>query len=139
MHKFFIEIISPEKKIYSGEILTLIAQTKTGEITVLANHIPMISLLSVGKVQIKISENEEKTFYLNGGSLEVRSKEEGVVILTDEILDVENLEESFIDQKVENAKNLAKEAMQKDDEQFAVFEGELEKYIYLQKILKNKK
>ncbi len=138
---FLLEIISPEKKVYSEEVLSLNVQTRSGEVTVLADHVPMISLLSTGKIKIKKINSEDgiEEHAVHGGSLEVKAHNAGVVILIDELIDIESFDGLDFDAEIKAAKERAKEAMENDDATFAVYEGEMEKYLYLNKILKNKK
>ncbi len=69
----FLEIISPEKTVYSGEVVLVQLPGVMGSFEILKNHAPMIALIEQGKAKI-IDENR-KLFYLdvNEGIVEVKN------------------------------------------------------------------
>jgi F-type H+-transporting ATPase subunit epsilon len=71
-----------EKALYEGEVDELIAKTSTGEISVLANHIPLISRLVKAPLTIVTSGGERTTISINSGFLEVQP-ENSIVVLVD--------------------------------------------------------
>lgn len=69
---FKINISSPEKTIYEGEISSLIAPAELGYLGVLANHAPLIANLVPGKIIIKEGSAQETIFNCGStGILEV--------------------------------------------------------------------
>ena len=64
--KFIIEIISPEKNIYTGEVEEAVLPCYEGMVTILKNHIPLITFLRPGIIEI--SSNEK--FYVEEGTVE---------------------------------------------------------------------
>ena len=58
-----LEIISPDKKIYEGEVKSVKLPGSQGSFGVLNNHAPIISTL--GKGQIKIVDEKENTKFFN--------------------------------------------------------------------------
>jgi F-type H+-transporting ATPase subunit epsilon len=117
MHKFKLKILTPDEKLFEGEVVSVNLPTKVGEITLLANHIPLISLLSIGKITIKESldsgnvaqgENAEKSFLVQGGVVDVKQKNGElleVVILADEKLDVGNIDAEKFEESIKRAKD----------------------------------
>ena len=99
------KIVTPEKTIYENEILQVSIPTTSGEITVLPNHIPLVSVLAAGELRIKDKDGEHH-LAVSGGFLEVRGKNE-VIILADH---AERVEEIDL-QKAEEAKQRAEEQM----------------------------
>jgi len=66
----FLEIISPDKKLFEGEIKSVSLPGSDGSLGILNNHAPMISALKAGKV--KITDNTgTQTFTIKGGVVEV--------------------------------------------------------------------
>ena len=61
-HKLSFTVVTPEKIIYEAEIDSATIPTKEGEITVLANHTPLVSLLSSGEMIIKKNKDEKFHF-----------------------------------------------------------------------------
>jgi len=65
-----LDIITPEKKLFSGEVTSVKVPGTMGEFQVLKNHAPIISSLGKGKVTVKSSEGV-KTFDVRSGVIEV--------------------------------------------------------------------
>ncbi len=65
-----LDIITPEKKLFSGEVSSVKVPGTSGEFQVLKNHAPIISTLQKGTVKVK-STDGLKTFNISGGVIEV--------------------------------------------------------------------
>lgn len=65
-----LDIITPEKKLFSGEVSSVTVPGTLGTFQVLKNHAPIISSLGKGKVKIKSAEGE-KLFDIKSGVVEV--------------------------------------------------------------------
>jgi F-type H+-transporting ATPase subunit epsilon len=65
-----VEIITPDKEIFSGNASLIQLPGLDGLFEILENHAPMIAALKKGKVKI-VSEAETLFFEINGGALEV--------------------------------------------------------------------
>ncbi len=67
-----LEIITPEKTIFNGEVKLVQLPGVSGSFEILANHAPMIASLKKGK--IKVMENDKSTRFIeiNGGTLKVQ-------------------------------------------------------------------
>jgi F-type H+-transporting ATPase subunit epsilon len=64
-----LEIITPDKQIYSGEVTSVSVPGSSGRFQILNNHAPIISTLLNGKVKIKDKEGV-KEFNVKGGVVE---------------------------------------------------------------------
>lgn len=137
MHPFQFTILTPDKKIFNDKVLSAVLPTKEGEITILAGHAPLVSVMAIGEVKVKLENGEEKNFHLQGGVLKVGENGKEVVLLSDTEIDTTRIEELDLQKEIDRAK----EAMQGDVDEgaFATFEGELERYLYLDRILKRKR
>ena len=74
-----LSIYSLQQTLFEGEVESLTLPTPTGEITVLDNHIPLVSLVSQGTMRYTYS-GSVKTLSLPGGVLEVRPGSEVVLL-----------------------------------------------------------
>ncbi len=74
------QILTPEKKVFDGDVVVLTVPTETGYISIMDNHIPLVSAISAGKITVKTIEGQ---IFLetDGGVLETHNNEL-VVILT---------------------------------------------------------
>ena len=66
-----LRIVSPEKVLYKGEVQMVKLPGTVGQFTVLENHAPLVSTLTVGKL-IYRGTNGEKSIDIKGGVVEVR-------------------------------------------------------------------
>ena len=66
----FLEIISPDKKLFEGEIKSVSLPGSDGSLGILNNHAPMISALKAGKVKITDHAGTQ-SFAIKGGVVEV--------------------------------------------------------------------
>ena len=76
-----LSIYSLKKIIYQGEVNSFNCQTTTGEITVLNNHKPLISVLSPGVVKIQDQNNQKDYFQVSSGFLEIKSTNEARLLV----------------------------------------------------------
>lgn len=67
---FTLEIISPERKFYEGQVSFVEMKTGEGEIGVYKNHIPMTSIIVPGVIRIH-EENKVRKAALHGGFVEI--------------------------------------------------------------------
>ncbi len=76
---FYLTIAKIDKVIFSGKVISVNCPGTEGEMTILANHIPLITSLKEGKIRIRINEDEKKELKVKKGIMEVNKNE--VIIL----------------------------------------------------------
>ncbi len=76
----FIEIITPEKKLFSGESSSVTVPGSSGLFQVLNGHAPLIATMKKGILKIKTASGETQ-FEVNGGVVEVLNNR--VIILAE--------------------------------------------------------
>ena len=76
MAKFRLEIITPERRFYDGEVDSLVIDTgdEGGKLGILAGHTPMVAALAIGSIRFK-ADGEWKTCFCSEGFVEVRPDE----------------------------------------------------------------
>ncbi|MDE3258797.1 MAG: F0F1 ATP synthase subunit epsilon [Gemmatimonadota bacterium] len=72
MPTFQLEIVTPEKTVYSGEVEQLRAPGSEGGFGVLAGHHPMLASLSIGVMVFSEQEQDPKSVAISGGFAEVQ-------------------------------------------------------------------
>jgi F-type H+-transporting ATPase subunit epsilon len=65
-----LEILTPDKKIFEGEVTSVTVPGTMGSFQILKDHAPIISTLEDGPVIIKTKASED-TFIIKGGVVEV--------------------------------------------------------------------
>ncbi|WP_339064305.1 F0F1 ATP synthase subunit epsilon [Tepidibacillus marianensis] len=91
-----LEIVTPERKVYSNEVNMIIARGVEGELGILPKHAPFVTPLVVSALRIKRG-NQEDVIAVSGGFLEV--SQDKVVILAES---AELPEEIDIDRAMES-------------------------------------
>lgn len=78
--KIKLQITTPDKNFYEGDVNMVIVRAKTGEMGILPNHAPLVTVLDIGYVRLKDTSTEKKAI-VNEGFVEVLNNE--VKIFTD--------------------------------------------------------
>ncbi|GGC51768.1 hypothetical protein GCM10011387_01530 [Pedobacter quisquiliarum] len=65
-----LEILTPDKKVFEGEVTAVTVPGTMGSFQILRDHAPIISTLEDGPVIIK-NKTDEQTFIIKGGVVEV--------------------------------------------------------------------
>lgn len=65
-----LEILTPDKKVFEGEVRSVTVPGTMGSFEVLKDHAPIVSTLEDGKVIIRTGATEE-TIFIKGGVIEV--------------------------------------------------------------------
>src|SRR5919202_6166589 len=69
--KFPVEILSPEGKVFAGEVEMISTRTAAGSIGILANHTPLLAMLDPTELRLYESESEVIRFAQGEGYLQV--------------------------------------------------------------------
>jgi len=94
---FKLEIVTPRKVVYSGDVVSFSAPGEVGSFQVLYNHAPLLSAIVVGEVRIQESGGKLARYATSGGFVEVLSNR--VMLLAEtaespEEIDVRRAEEA---------------------------------------------
>ena len=106
---FKAEIISPEKVVFSGESLMVTLPSYEGDMSILKNHISIITFLRPGIIKIKQNNETFKEFFVQDGTIEYFN--DNLVILSASALDVKDLSKDFIN----NLSNETQSKIEKKD------------------------
>jgi F-type H+-transporting ATPase subunit epsilon len=76
-----LEILTPEKKLFSGEVYGVQMPGITGSFEVLDKHAPLVSALKAGKVKVlRDKQNTAANFEVQGGFVEVLNNKVTVLV-----------------------------------------------------------
>tara|TARA_B100001142_G_scaffold329907_1_gene395029 strand:+ start:3699 stop:3935 length:237 start_codon:yes stop_codon:yes gene_type:complete len=76
-----LEIITPEKVAFKGEVTSVKLPGTSGEFEVLNNHAPIISTLTRGSIRVIKADNNTEIFDVNGGVIEMQNNK--IIVLAD--------------------------------------------------------
>ena len=103
--KFTIEIISPDRSIIKTETSEVVIPSFEGEMGILKDHIPLITFLRPGLINIKT--NTDQKFFVEEGTVEFSNN--NLLILTSTAKEVTKMNKKFIDTLIsESEKKLDK-------------------------------
>jgi len=100
---FKLEIISPEKIIFSSDAKMVTIPAYEGDMSILKNHISIITFLRPGIIKIKKNEENLEEFFIEGGTVEYFS--DNLVILSDSAVNVKDLSKEFLNHLSKNTQD----------------------------------
>lgn len=78
-----LEIVTPDKKVYEGEISSIALPGIDGSFQILNNHAPIVSALGNGKMTIVDSESKTLEYSISGGVVEMNNNK--IIVLAESI------------------------------------------------------
>ncbi|RMD52223.1 ATP synthase F1 subunit epsilon [Candidatus Parcubacteria bacterium] len=106
MKTLSLKIVTPERIVFEDLVEAVSVMTQTGEITILPNHAPLVSLLKAGEMRL-FSKGMESLLAVSTGVIEVKPGNE-VIVLADT---AERADELVLEQ-IEEAKKLAQKRLE---------------------------
>ncbi|MBI2630845.1 ATP synthase F1 subunit epsilon [Candidatus Nomurabacteria bacterium] len=134
--KLKLKIVTPERLVFEEMVDQVSLPTTLGEITVLPDHIPLITALTSGDV-VAFTNGEHVPMAIVGGFLEVKKNGEDiteVAVLADFAEHVSEITEEKVEKAKLRAEELKKQMENKEHVDFEHFEAELERSLTRVKI-----
>lgn len=78
-----VEIVTPDKTVYSGEAKLIQVPGHNGLFEILKNHAPIISTLGKGRVKIEEESGDVLFFEIDGGIIE--NKDNKIIVLAEPV------------------------------------------------------
>ena len=131
-----LKIVTPERLVLEEMVDQVSLPTTEGEITILPDHIPLISGLASGDV-VAVANGEHVPMAVVGGFVEIKQGENKiteVAILADFAEHVSELSDEKIEKAKARAEELRKQMENKEHVDFEHFESELERSLTRVKI-----
>ena len=111
-----VDIVTPEKKIFSeNNVLSANVPGIEGDLEILSNHIPIITFLKPGRINIEV-EGSKKSFFISDGVLEFNSNV--LTILVSEIFDTTAIDSTTLDYLRNKSKEKSQRQNQTDNEAY---------------------
>jgi F-type H+-transporting ATPase subunit epsilon len=98
---FKIEIITPDKTLISTDTSEVVIPSYEGLMTILKEHIPLVTFLRPGIIVVNSNNSIEK-FFVEEGTVEF--SENNLLILTTLAINIKNLSSEEINKKIESTK-----------------------------------
>ena len=92
---FKLEIISPEKIIFSDDTKMVTLPSYEGDMGILKNHISIITFLRPGIIKVQKNEGSLEEFFVQDGTVEYFN--DNLVVLSASVINVKDLSREFVD------------------------------------------
>jgi F-type H+-transporting ATPase subunit epsilon len=102
------QVLTPEGEVFSGQLQMVSTRTTTGEVGILARHIPMVARLVPAELRLHKSDSEVETYAQGEGWLEVFANRARVLVA--EAIPPDELDASELKERLESAEQRLSEA-----------------------------
>ena len=92
---FNLEIISPEKIIFSDKTTMVTLPSYEGDMSVLKHHISIITFLRPGIIKIQKNDGNFDEFFVQDGTVEYFN--DSLIVLSASVINVKNISKEFLD------------------------------------------
>jgi F-type H+-transporting ATPase subunit epsilon len=113
--KFQLEIISPEKTLLNIETKQVSIPAYEGAMTILKDHISLITFLRPGIIEVELSDGSEK-FYVEEGTVEFFQNK--LLILSSSAINKKNLSNNQISEMIKDTKKKINSSGLNDKEKY---------------------
>ena len=135
-NNFKLKITTPDRTLFDGEAYEALMPTPQGEIGILPDHKPLISLVSAGPITIKKSSDDSGEHISTSGGF-VKIADNQVMLLVDSAERADEIDEQKTIEATKRAQQLKTEA--KSDVEFADASAALERSLARLKVLERKR
>ena len=101
---FKLEIISPEKIIFSDSVKMVKVPSYEGDMSILKNHISIITFLRPGLVKVEKKDSDFEEFFVQDGTVEFFN--DILILLSASVINLKNLSKEFLDNLTKEAKEM---------------------------------
>jgi F-type H+-transporting ATPase subunit epsilon len=130
-----LEIVTPEARVYSDTIDTVVIPTAEGEIGILPGHIPLLTQVEHGELRVT-KEGQTLWLAVSGGFAEV--EDDRVHVLAEHAITEEKIEERAVEEALKRAEEQLREAKDLDPQQYEHLQS-LVRYSGVQLAVKRRK
>jgi F-type H+-transporting ATPase subunit epsilon len=122
---FPVEVLTPEGKVFEGEVEMLSTRTGEGSIGVLANHAPLLAILEPTELRLHKEGDEVDSFAQAEGYLQVI--ENSALVLVEECVRPDDIDRSDLESRLEDARSSLEEA-EEGSEEHSRYERDVKRY-----------
>jgi len=106
-NNFLLEIVTPEQMVFAKQVKGVVVPTLNGNITILVNHAPLISMVIPGKIIITTIDNDD-TYITYGGFVQITNNV--VTLLLDSVTHLDALDNTSLEGRIEAAQHASQNA-----------------------------
>lgn len=99
---FQFELVSPERLLVSEKIESVVIPATEGEMTVMANHAPVMTTIKPGVVTVKTASGQQERYVVFGGFADILPA--GCTLLAESAVAVKDLDRDDIARRVQDAR-----------------------------------
>ncbi len=118
------EIVSQDRIVYQGDVDMVVLPGAAGEMGILPNHAPILSVLQFGVIRVR-SKGEDQFFTVAGGVVEVQPDQ--VTILADAAENVKEIDFQRAEDARQRAESLLKEGVGQDTDTYLQIQAALKR------------
>tara|TARA_B100000029_G_scaffold510879_1_gene603467 strand:+ start:687 stop:1082 length:396 start_codon:yes stop_codon:yes gene_type:complete len=100
-NNFKLEIISPEKIIFSADVNMVTFPAYEGDMSILKNHIPIITFLKPGVIKVQKKNIDSEEFFVEDGTVEYFN--DNLVVLSASAINIKDISKELLDNLNKNA------------------------------------
>ena len=101
MAAFHLELVSPEKLLFSGSVNDVLVPGTEGEFVVMAGHMPVMTALRPGIVDIGDTEGKHTRMFVRGGFADVTNT--SLTLLAEQAIPLAEFDSAKLDQQIKDA------------------------------------
>ena len=113
MSTFHFDFVGPERTLYSGEVEAVQLPGSEGEMTVMANHAPVMATIKPGVVTVKPASGAEQRYVVFGGFADILP--EGCTLLAESAVPVADINKDDLARRIQDAKDDLADAKTDED------------------------
>jgi len=115
---FKVDIISPEKIIFSGNSTISTIPSYEGDMSILKNHISIITFLRPGIIKVQKGEGDFENFFVQDGTVEFYDN--SLVVLTSAAINIKDISKEFIDNLIRDTEKKLSEKDLTDHDRYVL-------------------
>jgi F-type H+-transporting ATPase subunit epsilon len=99
---FQFELVSPERLLASEQVESVVIPGAEGEMTVMANHAPVMTTIKPGVVTLKAASGQEERYVVFGGFADILPT--GCTLLAESAVSVKDIDRTDIARRIQEAR-----------------------------------
>ena len=100
---FKFEIISPERIFFSDDVKMVTLPSYEGDMSILKNHIPIVTFLRPGKIKVQKNGGNFEEFFVQDGTVEYFK--DSLIILSVSAINIKDISKEFLDNLNKDTQN----------------------------------